>query len=290
MSFCLRFAPRAWLKLAWLCQKADTEVGGFGVTADGDPLYITEFHTIKQECSSVSVEFDDVALADFMEDQVDRGLTPDRFLRLWIHTHPDIGANPSGTDEATFEKKFGDCSHAVMFILAKGGETYARLRVDGFGETTIPVEVDWSAWPEDAGPVADSVQAWADELKANVKRREFVWAKKSVPSHLPVQTRGMWPDGPATGSGHRRHYDPAYYGPHAGPVAASNPQADDADGMTVAEEYDREVMLELLEPYYPDKNLNALSTDNLEYLWDEVVEREYDLKDLYDPSDVKELR
>ena len=89
--------------------------------------------------------FDDTAVADFFDECVDTELTPERFARIWIHTHPGDSARPSGTDERTFARVFGGCDWAVMAILARGGESYARLRFNAGpgGELEISVEVDF---------------------------------------------------------------------------------------------------------------------------------------------------
>ena len=67
----LQFSPYAWAKLQWFCHHGDSEIGGFGVTAADDLLSIQDFQTVRQRVSSVSVSFDDEAVADFFEDQVD---------------------------------------------------------------------------------------------------------------------------------------------------------------------------------------------------------------------------
>lgn len=105
-------------------------------------------------------------MADYVDGQVDRGLRPESFLRLWLHTHPGDSPTPSGTDEETFARVFGKCDWAIMFVLARTGKTYARLRFNvgpgGHGE--IPVEVDWSA------PFAASDHdGWRAEYRANVR-------------------------------------------------------------------------------------------------------------------------
>lgn len=102
---------------------------------------------VQQTCTSVTVEFDDEAVADFYDDQVDAGLKPEQFGRIWIHTHPGISAEPSGTDEATFDRSFGLVDWAVMLILAKGGETYSRLRFNAGPTCTqrMRVLVDFEA-------------------------------------------------------------------------------------------------------------------------------------------------
>src|SRR5207248_1895786 len=105
----LYFAPLAWLKLQWFCHAGDTEVGGFGVSAAHNPLYIEDFVTVRQRASVASVRFDDAAVADLFDELVDRSLKPDRFARIWIHTHPGRSALPSLTDEETFARGFGSC-------------------------------------------------------------------------------------------------------------------------------------------------------------------------------------
>lgn len=76
----------------------------------------------------MTVQFADEAVADYFDQQVDRGLAPERFGRIWIHTHPGNSAVPSSVDEETFQWSFLEPDWAVMAIVARGGATYARLR------------------------------------------------------------------------------------------------------------------------------------------------------------------
>ena len=64
----LRFTAYAWAKLEYLRDLGSTEVGGFGIANAGDPLLITDICLIKQTCSGASVEFDDVDVADFFDE------------------------------------------------------------------------------------------------------------------------------------------------------------------------------------------------------------------------------
>ena len=82
----------------------DTEVGAFGVSAADDLLLVEDVCLIGQLCSAVTVRFFDESVADHFDRQVDAGLAPERFARIWIHTHPGNGASPSGTDEETFSE------------------------------------------------------------------------------------------------------------------------------------------------------------------------------------------
>jgi hypothetical protein len=98
----LRFSPTAWAKLLYFRDRSDNEVGGFGITEPDDLLYVREFITVKQEVSIVSVEFDDEAVADFFDTQVDLGRQPEQFGRVWLHSHPGDSPQPSDIDEETF--------------------------------------------------------------------------------------------------------------------------------------------------------------------------------------------
>ena len=137
----LRFSPTAWAKLLFMRDAGDTEVGGFGICWSDDLLLIDDFRLVRQQTTSITVAFDDASVADFYDQQVDSGLAPQQFGRIWIHTHPGKCPEPSHTDEATFARAFGSTDWSVMFILAKGGATYARLKftVGPGGSLLLPV-------------------------------------------------------------------------------------------------------------------------------------------------------
>lgn len=163
----LRFSPTAWAKLQYFCHAGDTEIGGFGITSDiNDLLRIDKFQTVKQTTSCTSVVFDDSCVADYFEQQVDLGYQPEQFARIWLHTHPGDSPHPSGTDEATFRRVFGKCDWAVMFILARGGSTYCRLKFNtGPGaHIEIPVQVDYTG----RFPGSD-LEAWQAEYEQNIQ-------------------------------------------------------------------------------------------------------------------------
>jgi proteasome lid subunit RPN8/RPN11 len=107
--FVLRFAPTAWAKLLYFRDKSDNEVGGFAITTPHDLLFVTDFITVKQEVTGISVKFDDIAVADFFDSQVDLGRKPEQFARIWLHSHPGDSPEPSMIDEETFARVFGSC-------------------------------------------------------------------------------------------------------------------------------------------------------------------------------------
>lgn len=142
----LRFSPWSWAKLLFLRDLGPTEVGGFGITRSDNLLYVEDFRLIPQVSTLATVAFDDGAVAEFFDEQIDAGLRPEQFARIWIHTHPESSASPSSVDEQTFARVFGQSDWAVMGILARGGEAYARLQFwsGPGGQLLIPVQVDWS--------------------------------------------------------------------------------------------------------------------------------------------------
>src|SRR4051794_1102008 len=97
----LIFAPLAWLKLQYFCHVGDTEIGGFGITAKENLLYVEDFVTVRQQTSMMTVAMEDEAVADYSDRCVDAGLLPQNYLRIWCHTHPGSSAEPSGVDEET---------------------------------------------------------------------------------------------------------------------------------------------------------------------------------------------
>jgi proteasome lid subunit RPN8/RPN11 len=141
----LRFSSMAWAKLLFLRDAGDTEIGGFGISANDDLLLVEDIELVAQTCTWAHVEFDDEAVADFFDRQVDAGRRPEEFGRIWVHTHPGNSPEPSGTDEVTCARVFGRSEWALMFILARGGQTYARLRynIGPDADIKLPFEVDY---------------------------------------------------------------------------------------------------------------------------------------------------
>ena len=164
----LRFTPHAWAKLLYMRDAGNTEVGGFGVAGSDDLMLIEDFATVKQTATSASINFNDEAVADFFDRQVDEGHRPEQFARCWIHTHPGNCPNPSYVDEETFARVFGGADFAIMLILANGGDVYARLRfnVGPGGAVLIPVEIDYGC-----SFAASDHEAWELEYRTNIEVR-----------------------------------------------------------------------------------------------------------------------
>ena len=167
----LRFRPTAWAKLLYFRDKSDNEIGGFGVTEADDLLFVKEFITVKQQVTAVSIKFDDEAVSNYFDTQVDLGRKPEQFARIWLHSHPGDSPTPSIIDEETFDRVFGNCQWAVLFVVAQDNKTYAKLsfNVGPGGQVLIPTEIDYC---HDFGP--SEHELWDAEYIANI--RAVDWA------------------------------------------------------------------------------------------------------------------
>lgn len=151
--------------MIYLRDRGETEIGGFGLSAPDDPLYVVDLLVPKQCTTVTTVKFDDASVADLVDDCVDRGLRPEQFGRVWIHTHPGRCPLPSFVDEGTFRRVFQRNEWAVMAIVARGGARYARLafHVGPGGSLEVPVRVDYRR------PFAGAdVDGWEQEYRANI--------------------------------------------------------------------------------------------------------------------------
>ncbi|QDT55875.1 hypothetical protein Pan44_39230 [Caulifigura coniformis] len=132
-------------------------------------MLIEDIAIVKQQCTAIHVQFDDDAVADFFDQQIDLGRRPETFARVWIHTHPGDSAQPSLTDEKTFRRVFGKCDWAVMAILARGGETTARLRFNTGpgGALPIPAKVAF----ESPFPASNQL-LWSQDYQSKIQTRD----------------------------------------------------------------------------------------------------------------------
>jgi hypothetical protein len=116
-------------------------------------------------------------VGEFFDAQVDLGRKPEQFARIWLHSHPGDSPEPSVVDEETFDRVFGKCQWAVMFIVGQDSSTYARLsfNVGPGGQVLIPTAVDYS---EEFGPT--DYETWEAEYTAKVTALDWL---NSVPAN-----------------------------------------------------------------------------------------------------------
>lgn len=172
--------------MLYLRDAGPTEIGGFARSSSDDILLVEDIILVSQTCTATHVEFDDAAVADLFDEQVDAGRVPETFARIWTHTHPGSSAEPSGMDERTFSRVFGNCQWAVMFILARGGQTFARLRcnVGPGADVDLRVDVDFTV------PFAGSDEStWQWEYDTFVRSKPVELQIETVPTLGPIKSR-----------------------------------------------------------------------------------------------------
>jgi len=172
MSKPLRFTPYAFAKLSFLRDYGDTEIGGFGVCETDDPLLVTDVHLPVQDCTSTTVELDGESLLAYRAQCRKGGIDEKHSFRIWIHTHPEMPAQPSGTDESTFSELFDSTEWGIMAILSKTKDTYVRVRYGGDGPTAN-AELDWEVDYTVEFNGSD-IESWIDEYNAAVTIITFV--------------------------------------------------------------------------------------------------------------------
>lgn len=166
-------SPTAYLKVQFACHHLDREVGGYGFAPDPKrPLYITDFKVLPQISTKYHTSLDRNGIADYFEEMGEAGHQLSQFGRIWIHTHPVMAAKPSHEDEMTFAEQFDGVDWAVMAIISKTGDTYARLKINtGPGaEIVIPWRIDWAEVSQfNETRQTPNYEEWALELARRVE-------------------------------------------------------------------------------------------------------------------------
>lgn len=129
----LKINGSAFDKFLYMRDYKPYEVAMFGITYADNPLHVYDFELVKQKVNSLSADCDPQYMADFLVNNISKGIMPINCERIWCHTHPMTGensANPSGKDMATWNDT--DNSHKnflVMLILSKSGQITCKLRI-----------------------------------------------------------------------------------------------------------------------------------------------------------------
>jgi len=176
----LTFSPYAWAKMLFMRDKTNNEVGAFAITTPDNLLDIIDVVIVKQTVGCASVSFDDEGVADFFDAQVALDRKPTEFARIWVHTHPGSGPQPSMTDYETFDRVFGVTDWAAMFILDQNGGTSCELRFNVGPKASMEIPVSINYTQPFPGTAFD---AWEKEYAENVDTRKVEYA--TFTKHTP---------------------------------------------------------------------------------------------------------
>lgn len=120
-------------KMQYWLNIAAGEFAGFGICGNiKNPLRITDFVLLDQRTGGTYADLDDLAIGLYYNDMADKGMEVVQYGRIWFHTHPFGGdqPTPSGPDDATFGRAFGDCDWSVMLVFSNNAMLpYAEIQV-----------------------------------------------------------------------------------------------------------------------------------------------------------------
>jgi hypothetical protein len=193
----LRVSPYAYAKWLWMRDRGNTEVAGYGVTGTEDPLLITDFKLIKQECTGTSFDLDTGDVAEYQDLMLDAGLAIWQSARILSHTHPGNSPKPSPADEKNFRRAFDRPDWAIMLIIAENGNAYCRLKVN-VGPGIVKELKVAIAWEQPFN--GTDTQAWEKEYKEKVNQITFRKTQKesaeSQNMDIPSDHEPLWHNEP----------------------------------------------------------------------------------------------
>lgn len=160
--------PEAYLHWQFLCHNGKTEASAFGISDPNDPLLVHSLYVPKQKCNPVFTSIDDDSRFDMVEWAEENGIRIDQINRIWLHTHPEMSADPSRVDEETFQK-LANCDYAVMGILSRTNDVYARIQhKSSKTDYQIPIEVLWKEFPSSLENLAGKTVEWKKNYDENI--------------------------------------------------------------------------------------------------------------------------
>lgn len=182
-----------------LVARMDAEIGWFGVVEelDGYP-YVVDILVPKQEVSGSAVDYDELGLAELLEENID---VCDK-IKYFGHSHVNMSSYFSGVDTGNFIQKMMSvpgCNSFICHVQNKKGESQTRM------DLKIPFRCTISM--RQIIVVPDDVEAWAKEAidtnvskKAQVSHHQVAGGKHSVGRHPRVGQNKQLGSGSATRS------------------------------------------------------------------------------------------
>lgn len=114
----LILSEKATMKLHFM-STYDHELSGMALCEDpNNPLVVTDIMILPQFGSSGWTEFEEDALAEYLGNMEEAGLTRSQMGAIWIHTHPGSSASPSGQDKSQWAALSEYTPWAIMLIWA----------------------------------------------------------------------------------------------------------------------------------------------------------------------------
>lgn len=176
------FSKEAYDDMCYFIKHCDVEIGWLGTVHDyKDAYYVDKVYIFEQEVAGAETELDGAAIADFVvrymeEHGQEAGMDLNNRLRLWGHSHVNMGIGPSGTDEATMKTMFRDeLPFFIRVIGNKKGEMAADLyRHIPLANSEQPMTINFYDTPWDVSfPVEQPRTELLTEMMTKVKRKTY---------------------------------------------------------------------------------------------------------------------
>lgn len=164
----VHFTLEAFMKMQFIVDEATSEVGWLGAVRRLSPVefIVDEIYIVEQKASMAECDLDKDSIADLIEpwladpDGIDRA----NAIRLWGHSHVNMGVGPSPTDVTTFKDFYESCDYFIMLIQNKRGEM--RVDVTTVDSNLIYHDCPWSVEFPDMSDIKKQIKA---EIKEKVK-------------------------------------------------------------------------------------------------------------------------
>lgn len=172
--------PIALHKMNEYIRMCSDEISWLGtVSVNGNNVTINDVYIFEQEVSGTTTILDENSMTDFALKLLDNPPDGDQqkaidiinTMRVWGHSHVNMGVSPSGQDDKTMDELRGNIEPTEMpFMIRLIGNKKGDMKIDiyyyAMGVTAL--DVPWQ-------PVVQKFElSFADELKEKIKKKTYV--------------------------------------------------------------------------------------------------------------------
>lgn len=157
----------ALVKMKYYIDNCEKEIGWLGKSkkTSKNTYLIEDVYLIEQKVSGVTTELDENAMMEFFREiKETHGIAEVQNIRVWGHSHVNMGVYASGQDDETFAEYYGDCNYFIRIIANKKGDMKIDLADKEVG--LIYYNLPWSVeYSEELVKIVEQINALEAELK-----------------------------------------------------------------------------------------------------------------------------
>lgn len=169
-------------KLGLYTELAEGEVSGLGtVRMEENQITVEDVFLLEQENTSSSTDLSSDSVSDYLLEMIQDGRDPGA-VKLWWHSHADMGVFWSGTDDDTIDRFSNEWMLSI--VGNKKGQLLARLDIYAPIRVTVD-KLDVAAYPRPSREVRDAVEK---EMKEKIKSRTYKYTRGSKDGEYEQQT------------------------------------------------------------------------------------------------------